>query len=76
MAARQFIATASAPYDIYAVKYRGEFSHFYFLRAEGPLTSTAFEAALTRSFQPASIRPHCAYSDGFPCRWLAAAAAR
>ncbi|MHB8813066.1 MAG: hypothetical protein ACYDAE_07335 [Steroidobacteraceae bacterium] len=76
MAARQFIATASAPYYIYAVKYRGEFSHFYFLRADGRLTKTAFEAALARSFQPASVRPHCAYSGGFPCPWLAASAAR
>lgn len=71
MAARQFIATTSTPYHIYAVRYRGEFSHFYFLRADGRLAQGAFEAALTRSFQPASIRPHCAYSDGFPCRWLA-----
>lgn len=76
MAARQFIATTSTPYYIYAVKYRGEFSHFYFVRAGGRLAKASFEAALTRSFQPASIRPHCAYSDGFPCRWLVAAAAR
>ena len=70
MAARQFIATTSTPYHIYAVRYRGEFSHFYFLRADGRLAQGAFEAALARSFQPGSIRPHCAYSDGFPCRWL------
>ena len=76
MAARQFIATANVPYYIYAVRYRDEFSHFYFLRADGRLTKTAFEAALTRSFQPDSIKPHCAYSDGFPCRWLAASATR
>jgi hypothetical protein len=76
MAAREFIATSSTPYYIYAVRYRGEFSHFYFLRAEGRLPKTAFEAALTRSFQPSSIEPHCAYSGGFPCRWLAATAAR
>jgi len=76
MAARQFIATSSATYYIYAVRYRGEFSHFYFLRTDGRLAKTAFEAALTRSFQPASIKPHCAYSDGFPCRWLAASAAK
>jgi hypothetical protein len=76
MAARQFIATTSTPYYIYSVKYRGDFSHFYFLRADGRLARAAFEAALTRSFQPTSIQPHCAYSDGFPCRWLAASAAR
>lgn len=75
MAARQFIATTSATYYIYAVRYRGEFSHFYFLRAHGRLAKAVFEAALTRSFQPASIEPHCAYSGGFPCRWLAAPAA-
>lgn len=71
MAARQFIATTATPYAIYAVRYRGEFSHFYFLRAQGRLRKAAFEAALTRSFQPASVRPHCAYSQGFPCPWLA-----
>ena len=76
MAARQFIVTTSTPYFIYAVKYRGEFSHFYFLRADGRLAKAEFEAALTRSFQPASVEPHCAYSGGFPCRWLAASAAR
>lgn len=76
MAARQFIATTDTPYYIYAVKYRGEFSHFYFVRADGRLAKTAFEAALTRSFQPASIQPHCAYSDRFPCRWLVASATR
>jgi hypothetical protein len=76
LAARQFIATTHAPYYIYAVKYRGELSHFYFLRADGRLGRTAFEAALTQSFQTASIKPHCAYSDGFPCRWLAASTAR
>jgi hypothetical protein len=76
MAARQFIATTTTPYYIYAVRYRGEFSHFYFLRTDGRLAKAAFEAALTRSFQPGSIRPHCAYSDGFPCRWLATSAAQ
>ena len=76
MAARQFIATTSTPYFIYAVRYRAEFSHFYFLRAGGRLPQADFEAALTRSFQPASIKPHCAYSDGFPCRWLVVAATR
>jgi hypothetical protein len=75
MAARQFIATTRTTYYIYAVRYRGEFSHFYFLRADGRLAKAAFQAALTRSFQPASIEPHCAYSAGFPCRWLAAPAA-
>ena len=74
MAARQYIATTSTPYYIYAVRYRGELSHFYFVRADGRLAKTAFEAALTRSFEPRSIRPHCAYSGGFPCRWLAASA--
>jgi hypothetical protein len=76
MAARQFIVTTRTPYYIYAVSYRGEFSHFYFLRAGGRLTKTSFEAALTRSFEPASVKPHCAYSDGFPCRWIVASAAR
>jgi hypothetical protein len=75
MAARQFIATTSTPYFIYAVRYRGEFSHFYFLRTDGRLAKTSFEAALMRSFQPASVRPHCSYSGGFPCRWLAASVA-
>jgi len=76
MAARQFIATTRAGYYIYAVRYRNEFSHFYFLRAQGRLRKAAFEAALTRSFQPESIKPHCAFSAGFPCRWLAASTAR
>lgn len=76
MAARQFIAMTSTPYYVYAVRYRGEFSHFYFLRANGRVAKAAFEAALTRSFRPASIEPHCAYSEGFPCQWLAASAAR
>lgn len=76
MAAREYIATTGTPYFIYAVRYRGEFSHFFFLRAGGRLPKTSFEAALTRSFQPESIKPHCAYSSGFPCRWLAASAAR
>ena len=76
MAARQLIATTGTQYSVYAVRYRGEFSHFYFVRAQGRLARPAFEAALTRSFQPDSIRPHCAYSDGFPCRWLATTAAR
>jgi len=76
MAVRRFIATTGTPYYIYAVKYRGEFSHFYFVREGGRLPKTAFESALTRSFRPASIEPHCAYSQGFPCPWLAAPAAR
>jgi hypothetical protein len=74
MAARSFIATDGADYLIYAVSYRGEFSHFYLLRPGGALSRAAFERALTRSFEPASVHPHCAYSDGFPCRLLASPA--
>lgn len=71
LAARQFILTTAARYVIYAVKYRGEYSHFYFLRAAGGLPKAEFERILQRSFDPAAARPHCAYSSGFPCHLLA-----
>ena len=70
MAARGFAAAAGEAYHIYAVRYRGAFSHFYLLRRNGALSQAAFEAALTRSFQAASREPHCAYSNGFPCPLL------
>jgi len=75
MAARHFIETTTSPYDLYAVRYRGEFSHFYFLRGDGVLAKKDFERALDRSFTTAAAKPHCAYSDSFPCRWLAPRAA-
>ncbi len=70
MAARQFIADSSSEYLIYAVRYRGEFSHFYFLEAHGRLSKDAFEQALRASFLPSAVKPHCAYSNEFPCQWL------
>lgn len=71
MAVRRFVASApGAGYSIYAVRYRGEFSHFYFLRNGGRLDTAAFEHALGNSFSPTAIKPHCAYSDEFPCRLL------
>lgn len=72
MAVRQLVAASSgAEYIIYAVRYRGEFSHFYFLRVDGKLARSAFEQALQSSFRPTAIKPHCAYSHEFPCQLLA-----
>jgi hypothetical protein len=76
MAARSFVAGAGSGYLIYAVRYRGAFSHFYFLRPDGVLSQAAFEAALERSFQSASEEPHCGYSSGFPCPLLVGRGAR
>ncbi len=71
MAVRRFISGASGSgYSIFAVKYRGAFSHFYFLRNGGKLDNAVFEQALRSSFSPTAIKPHCAYSDEFPCRLL------
>ena len=74
MAVRDFIAESAAQYRIYAVQYRSEFSHFYFIRGGGKLRPAGFEQALQDSFRPAAIQPHCAYSDEFPCALLAAPA--
>jgi hypothetical protein len=70
MAARQLIAHSGSDYLIYAVRYRGEFSHFYFLKAHGKLSKGAFEQVLRASFLPSAVKPHCAYSNQFPCEWL------
>jgi hypothetical protein len=70
MAARQLIADSGSDYLVYAVRYRGEFSHFYFLKAHGRLSKDAFEQALRASFLPSAVKPHCAYSNEFPCGWL------
>jgi hypothetical protein len=71
LAARRFVLDSPTPYFIYAVQYRGEFSHFFFLRGDGGLSKAVFEGTLDLSFLPEAVRPHCAYSDAFPCRWLA-----
>jgi hypothetical protein len=75
MAARTFVASTPDPYRIYAVEYRGEYSHFYFLREGGRLAQADFERSLSASREPGARRSHCAYSQAFPCPWLVPSAA-